>query len=639
MEILDKITEKARSASKAIIADLNEYRQHSSAKESAKNPQTFNEFKKEIDEFGKNLDVDPYMSFVVSYFKNKIVDANLDGLDRSDRLKIDRRTLGKEYDVDILKYCFDYSDKDILTLTKTYKDYILDKDLVRFCMDKLQGSMSKGENLRIPQCTIPTFVLYNTCNYKFLIDYAKFESQRKYKALGEILTSAMGTKLLDSQTRCTSSILISPRVFIDEKDEMIRELKTDTQFIEEELNLLDKKGSLFAILPATWLTKDEEAKRKLIASNKLATVVELPPYKMLGGKDLIWLHFKKEDRDRKDVIKIYETKKMQYSDEGNTSAEELQRKMNDCVPKLEDVDLFLKRFDDDNKRNTIDRLYGDYMRIIDTRFNAQASKDIKSIIKNDILMTLHFPSNKSGKEDFIKEESDILKEEKSLGEKIGRTMLTAFLESFVSNDLIKEEETKKAYDKLTLHDKIIYIAQQKPNNEFEGFKCTIKLQKFKYEVPEFVINTLFSMKDLGNFGAHKEKTFENSSTNRRDKCGNLKNSIISCSFDFLDVLQWYNKFLKEIEEENEYSLDQRDGITEDDSGTSNNKTPQLNTQENYEVYEDNGVKFCKYKDGSARFSSNYNIDKGAIIQILEIGLNKSSDSSEYKYFIKKCQPI
>lgn len=608
MEILDKFKEKAQSAFEAIKADLNESRLPNSAKESAKNPQTFNEIKKEIDEFGKNLDVDPYMSFVVSYFKNKIVDANLDGLDRSDRLKIDRRTLGKEYDVDILKYCFDYSDKDILTLTKTYKDYILDKDLVKFCMDKLQGSMSKGENLRISQCTIPTFVLYNTCNYKFLIDYAKFESQRKYKALGEILTSAMGTKLLDSQTRCTSSILISPRVFIDEKDEMIRELKTDTQFIEEELNLLDKKGSLFAILPATWLTKDEEAKRKLIASNLLATVVKLPPYKMLGGKDLVWLHFKKEDRDRKDVIKVYEAKEMKYSDEGNTSAEDLQRKMNDCAPKLEDVDLFLERFDDDNKRNTIDRLYGEYINIIERRFTKAIAKEMISIIKDDILMPLHFTSNKQTE---FKEDSDIVRKERELGDKIGRTILAGFLDSFEDKEHKLIDDVN--YTKLTSNDKIKYITREGYKFENHNKTETYTLKPFDYNIPKFVVNILHSMRDLGNFGAHKDKNFENACTIRREHCGNLNNSIISCVFNFLDILQWYDKFLKEIDE----------GIAEKVE------------EKLYEVYEDEeGWLYCDINDKKATFQKSSSVEKGSKVRLLKNPVKNERDrQEEYPYFI------
>lgn len=659
--------------------------------------QDLKDFKEAIEEFGRGLDIDPYMSFVVSYFKsNKDVNPTLEKLDRSDLLeKYNRKYFGKEKDTEILKYCFDYSDKNTHTLTKTYKDYILDKDLVEFCMDKVNaGGTKKGENIKISQCTIPTFVLYNPLNYKVLIDYANFESLSKYKALGEILTTFSETKTLDLRAKCKSSILISPRVFMDDKGNMLKDIKTDTQLIEEELKTLDTNGNLYAILPADWLTKDEEAKRRLIANNFLKTVLELPTYKMHRGKDLIWLHFNKDRHSTDDII-VYEKRNMNYSNETeiNMDSKCLQQKMHDCKKTFEGISQFLKRFDDDNKRTTIARLYGEYIRIIEKRFPTGA-KEIISIIREEILMPLHFTPTTKKENEFAKEESDILKEERALGNKIGRIILTKFLDSFVEHKLIDAED----YNKLSSdNNKIKYITYKpkpapesektetnKPapalespetnstgNFKFKNYKGEqIELKPFEHNIPEFVENTLTSMRDLGNFGSHTDKNFENTCTIRRNECTNLKNSIISCCFNFLDVLQWYNKFLKEIEEEKKREADCNDlnstpsTSTSESNGTPPQKTtPKDKTENDHSLEEqgcgsncatftneksnierflikiNNGTKYCKYKDGKAKFAPSYAVKAGEYVQILEIKENESHDRSEYKYFVNRATKI
>ena len=559
----------------------------------------------------KELDTEPYMSFVVSYFKNKEVDPELRYLHRGDLLEdkgISIGSYGKDKDEEILQYCFDYSDKNARNLTKTFKDYILDKNLVEFCMDKVgKGSMPKGANMRISQCSIPTFVLYNPNKYKFLIEYGQFESQLKYEALGKILMDYTGTTKLDYQTKCKSSIFVSPRVFLNEKDDMLKDIKTDTQFIEEELKKLENNGDLYAVLPADWLTKDEEAKRKLITNNYLDTVLILPPYKMHEGKNLIWLHFNKH-RDANDNIKIYD---MKYSNDIDASmnSNNLQKKMQDCQIDYESIDQFLKRFDEDNKRNTITKLYGKYINIIERRFSKAVAKEMKSIIEDDILMPLHFTPNKQTE---FKEDSDIVRKEKELGDKIGRTILAGFLDSFEDKEHKLIDDIN--YTNLTPNDKIKYITRY--GNKFENHNKTesYTLKPFAYNIPNFVENILHSMRDLGNFGAHKENNFENACTIRREQCGNLNNSIISCVFNFLDILQWYDKFLKEIE----------DGIAE-------------KVEENYyEVYEDEkGWLYCNINnDDKATFQKGSSVEKGSKVRLLkDPKKNERERQNEYLYFI------
>lgn len=593
---------------------INGLKDYSFSKKSI--PNGYEDYKKTIGMFVTELDSEPYMSFVVSYFKNKEVDSELRYLYRGDLLEnkdISVGAYGKDKDEEILQYCFDYRDKDTQTLTKTFKNYILDKNLVEFCMDKVgKGSMPKGANMRISQCTIPTFVLYNPNKYKFHIEYGKFESQSKYEALGKILTDYTKTTLLPLQTKCKSSIFVSPRVFVNEKDDMLKDIKTDTQFIEEELKTLEDNGELYAVLPEDWLTKDEEAKRRLIANNYLDTVLYLPPYKMHDGRDLIWLYFNKH-RDINDTIKIYTRPNMNYSNDTDVyiDSSNLQKKMQDCssTKKDESIEQFLKRFDDDNKRNTIDRLYGEYINIIERRFTKAIAKEMISIIKDDILMPLHFAPNK---ETEFKEDSDIVKKEKELGDKIGRTILVGFLDSFVEG---KEHKLidDVIYTKLSTNDKIRYITRDEFKFDNHNKTEIYTLKPFIYNIPKFVVNILHSMRDLGNFGAHKEKSFENACTIRREHCGNLNNSIISCVFNFLDILQWYDKFLKEIDE----------GIAEKVE------------EKLYEVYEDEeGWLYCDINDKKATFQKGSSVEKGSKVRLLKNPVKNERDrKEEYPYII------
>lgn len=501
------------------------------------------DYKETIAEFVKKLDTDPYMSFVVSYFKNKEVAPELNYLDRGDLFENTDNcwvgAYGKDKDKEILQYCFDYSDKNTQTLTKTFKDYILDKDLVEFCMDKISRSTQEGANVRILQCTIPTFVLYNPNKYNFIIEYGKFESHTKYEALGKILIDFTGTTQLTLQAKCKSLIFVSPRVFLNNNDDMLNDFNTDTQYIEDGLKTLDSNGDLYAVFPADWLTKDEESKRRLISNNYLDTVLKLPAYKMHEGKDLIWLHFKTH-RNHTDDIRVYEFSKMGYSNDTNvnTDSESLQKKMRECQIEYESIDQFMKRFDEDNKRKTIERLYGEYVKIIDSRVEKSTAIAIKNIVINNILKPLHFTCNELNKDYYIE-----------LGKNLRNILLGRFLLSFVHNKVIDSE----IYATLINADnRLLYLSKQKE-------KLPPKFQNitsFTDEIPKFVVNTLFDIKNLGNYATHygeKEESANPKESNEypeRDKIiGELKNSIISCCFNFLDVLKWYDAFLAEKEKQ------------------------------------------------------------------------------------------
>lgn len=62
-------------------------------------------------------------------------------------------------------------------------------------------------------------------------------------------------------------------------------------------------------------------------------------------------------------------------------------------------------------------------------------------------------------------------------------------------------------------------------------------------IPTFISKTLHEMRQIGNSASHSpNKRYEkNQSQNRSEKCGGyLKNQFVSCCFNFLDLLLWYD---------------------------------------------------------------------------------------------------
>ena len=513
-------------------------------------------------------------------------------------------------DKDILDYCFSYNGKKEVK-TSEFKDYILDKNLVKFCMDQLSRNVSQQSCVRIPQCTIPTFVLYNSYNYKFLIDYAKFESWPKYKELGDLLTESMQTKTTDGQI-FAASILISPRIFYsNSSNEVIKCLKTDTQLIKEELDKLEKFGSLFVILPEAWLTTKEDEKWQLIKEGDLATVLKLPHCKMQKNRNLVWLHFIKE-RPKNDPISVI--------DENSTLENTDYRKLSELVKdnkKTLSIDDFIKR-------NTVECLYEEYLDIIDRRFPENNIK-IRTTILENILIPLHSNLNTEIKENA---EYDI------------RTyLLEPFLNSCVDEHLITVVDSKESLN--TKINKLKDFLKEK-FKEQEDDDDQSKTPAASY----YITNMLHNLRCFGNNGHNSKQTNESPIKD----CGYI-NNVLSCCFNYFCIIKWYDKFLNQREEEKDVVNDNSSiqdrvskslpNIPQEKEGKENGDTQNVIAPQDGETYyvvkELNGTKYCDYKGKKAKFSSNYPVKVGEKRRNLVVEKNNFSDKLDFFYYIKSSE--
>lgn len=535
--------------------------------------------------------IDPYMAFVVSYLgkRNKIHYKDLPL--EMQRWEFISEMPEVDMDKEILDYCFDYNDKNVKTYE--YKNYILDKNLVEFCMKQFEKNISEKSSIRIPQCTIPTLALYNYNHYSFCIEYAEFESKTRYRTLGKILTDSMRIKIVDGNNDFRGSLLVSPRIFFqNEKDEVIECLKTDTQLIKDELRRLGKNGSLFVILSDSWLTNNEDEKWELIKQGKLVTVLKLPTYELHSGKKLIWLHFTKEKRHKEDLIDTID----ETSNFKNVCSDELS-KLKEQHAKPISISDFIKR-------NTIENLYREYIDIIEKRF-PDARIKIKELIIENILVPLHSNLNVEFKEEAENE--------------IRKYLLETFLDSCVKNNLTDGDNS---YSKIiALTDKLenIFVEQE---------------ERGATQAAKYITNMLHNLNCFGNSGSHL-----NDESPIKD-CG-YRNSVLSCCFNYFCIIKWYDKFLTQRDEQRKNSESADSPLKDVHQGANNSDESKKNTT--YKVLKEGNFKYCIYENKKALIQKGSPVEEGDTILLNKLPKDNNDEGlkKDYPLFIyeRSCEIV
>lgn len=536
--------------------------------------------------------IDPYMAFVVSYLGKRNKKQYKDLPLEMQRWEFISETLEEDKDKEILDYCFDYNNKRVKTYE--FRNYILDKNLVEFCMKQFEKNISEKSSIRIPQCTIPTLALYNYNHYSYCIEYAEFESKIRYRALGKILTDSMHIRMVDGNNDFRGSLLVSPRIYFqNEKDEIIKCLKTDTQLIKEELKKLGKNGSLFVILSDSWLTNNEDEKWELIKEGKLVTVLKLPSYELHSGKKLIWLHFTKEKRHNEDLIDTID----ETSNFENISSEELLRLKEQHIKPISIGDFI--------KRNTIENLYREYIDIIEKRFPEDRIK-IKELIIENILVPLHSNLNVEFKEDAENE--------------IRKYLLETFLSSCMKNNLIDEGDNSFA--------KIIALTNKLENIFLEQEEGGGK-QDAKY-----ITNMLHNLNCFGNSGSHL-----NNESPIKD-CG-YRNNILSCCFNYFCIIRWYDKFLTKREEQSQGAEPQNEpqkDIPQEVKNSDESKKDQT-----YKILKEGYYKYCMYGNEKALIQKGASVEEGDTVLLNKPPKENDDETLKGRYplfiFARSCEVV
>ena len=529
--------------------------------------------------------IDPYMAFVVSYLGKRNKKQYKDLPLEMQRWEFISETPEEDKDKEILYYCFDYNNKDVKTYE--YKNYILDKNLVEFCMKQFEKNISERSSIRIPQCTIPTLALYNNNYYNLCIEYAQFESEIKYRALGKILTDSMHIRMVDGNNDFRGSLLVSPRIYYqNEKDETIKCLKTDTQLIKDELKKLGKNGSLFAILSDSWLTNNEDEKWELIREGKLVTVLKLPSYDLHGGKKLVWLHFTKEKRHDELIATIDETSNFK-----NICSDELS-KLKEQHSKPISISDFIKR-------NTIENLYREYIDIIEKRFPDDRIK-IKELIIENILVPLHSNLNVEFKEEAENE--------------IRKYLLETFLKSCVKNGLTDGDNS---------YSKIIALTNKLENIFVEQEEVGVGKQDAKY-----ITNMLHNLNCFGNSGSHL-----NNESPIKD-CG-YRNNVLSCCFNYFCIIRWYDKFLNEREERCQDTESQKS--PQEDIPEGENISEELGKDTTYKVLKEGFFKYCIYKTQKALIQKGAPVEEGDTILLNKLPKENDNEKTKKEYPLFICE--
>ena len=207
------------------------------------------DIKKITDEFAKRCDssLDGFIRFLISFY-SKCEKKNLSNkypsiksFDRTDEFDkyLEHKQISfeelKHYKKEILRCCIDFDNP-----LHTAPDYsnCLSLKIMEFCIKQLDSYISKGSNVRIPFCTIPSYALFNVANYKYAPSYI---DKSRYQEIGEIISHQMGidnpnNRLFgNSDIKYDATILISPTIY----GEKLENGKTVANIIKEELERND----------------------------------------------------------------------------------------------------------------------------------------------------------------------------------------------------------------------------------------------------------------------------------------------------------------------------------------------------------------------------------------------------------------
>lgn len=276
-----------------------------------------------IDELTKIIDgfvdrysdpsIDGYIKFLVSFysmFSLKNISEEYHTLrlyDRTDQLReyfkgIDANIYDlKQYKKEILKQCIDF---DKPNHTPDYSNCI-SLQIMEFCIKQLDVLIPEKSKVRIPYCTIPSYILYNQKGYNYIPDY---NGNKKYEEIGKVILKNMedefhkfvtSAKTLVSKQikglqtqnggKSIASILILPTIY---GKELING-KSEEDIINEELNKLNEhSGTLLVILPYEWLKKENKNRHKKL--QQLPKKVVSLPYQV-NNEPIAWLCFQKNN--------------------------------------------------------------------------------------------------------------------------------------------------------------------------------------------------------------------------------------------------------------------------------------------------------------------------------------------------------
>lgn len=321
MDIFDKAKEKWQSIKTNVEADRS--LENCTAKDSGSNNKSSTFVEYSSDELNKIIEgfvdkysdpsIDGYIKFLISFYSisslKNVSDEfhTLKQYDRTDQLREYLKGIAvnindlKQYKREILECCIDFEKPNH---TPDYNNCV-SLQIMEFCIKQLEVLIPEKSKIRIPYCTIPSYILFNRNNYDYIPEFA---GNKRFEEIGNAIIRGMGSEyhkfysiaksffakqlglnISREDEKSAASILVLPTIY--GKDLMNG--KSEEDVINEELNKInDHSGTLLVILPYDWLKKENNDKHKRL--QLLPKKVVSLPYQV-NDKPIAWLCFQKNN--------------------------------------------------------------------------------------------------------------------------------------------------------------------------------------------------------------------------------------------------------------------------------------------------------------------------------------------------------